>query len=241
MRATARIVAVAGRGGTRLVTMRSEPPLVLRRTGPETAHLVGGAAGPLGGDRLRVEVEVGPGARLCLRAVAASLALPGASGGASLLEVAATVAAGGHLRWLPEPLIAARGCDHVGQSTVELAEGAALVWREELVCGRHGEQPGDARLETTVRYAGGTIMRQEVAVGPRAAGWDGPAVLGGGRATGSLLVVDPAWADKPPEPAVLGPSAAWMPLVGPAALATATGADLREVRAALDECLPDDV
>jgi urease accessory protein len=240
VRATARIVAVAGDSGTRLATVRSEPPLLLRRTGPETVHLVGGAAGPLGGDRLRIEIEVGPGALLCLRTVAASLVLPGASGGASLLEVHATVAAGGRLRWLPEPLIAARACDHVSCSTVELDEGASLVWREELVCGRHGEQPGDARLDTTVRYAGGTIMRQEVAVGPRAAGWDGPAVLGGGRATGSLLVVDPAWADKPPEPAVLGPAAALMPLVGPAALATATGADLREVRTALDACLPDD-
>jgi urease accessory protein len=234
VRATARIVAVAGDSGTRLATVRSEPPLLLRRTGPETVHLVGGAAGPLGGDRLRIEIEVGPGALLCLRTVAASLALPGASGGASLLEVHATVAAGGRLRWLPEPLIAARACDHVSRSTVELDEGASLVWREELVCGRHGEQPGDARLDTTVRYAGGTLMRQEVAVGPRAAGWDGPAVLGGGRATGSLLVVDPAWADKPPEPTVLGPAAALMPLVGPAALATATGADLREVRTALD-------
>jgi urease accessory protein len=247
MKATARIAAVAEAGRTRLVTLRSEPPILVRKTGPRhthgevEVHLVGGAAGPLGGDRLRIEVTVGPGARLCVRTVAASLALPGPPGTHSTLDVHASVAAGGSLRWLPEPLIAARGCDHHSSSLVDLAPDAALTWREELVCGRHAEDPGDASLESTVRLAGRTLMRQDVAVGPRAAGWGGPAVLGGGRATGTLLVVDPLWTDKPPEPAVLGPGAARMPLAGgPAALAQAVGGDLREVRAALDRAFPQD-
>ncbi|BCB74235.1 urease accessory protein UreD [Phytohabitans flavus] len=252
MKATARITAVAEAGRTRLVTLRSETPLLVRKTGPSRAdgevevHLVGGAAGPLGGDRLRIEVAVGPGARLCVRTVAASLALPGprraerasrqSPGDAqSTLDIHATVAAGGSLRWLPEPLIAAKGCDHVSRSLVDLESDASLTWREEVVCGRHGEDPGDASLESTVRLAGRTIMRQDVSVGPRAAGWAGPAVLGGGRATGTLLVVDPLWTEKPPEAAVLGPGAARMPLAGgPAAIAQAVGGDLREVRAALD-------
>jgi urease accessory protein len=241
MKATARITAVADAGRTRLVTLRSETPLLVRRTSPRHAdgevevHLVGGAAGPLGGDRLRIEVTVGPGAHLCVRTVAASLALPGPHGAQSTLDVHATVAAGGSLRWLPEPLIAARGCDHVSRSLVDLALDASLTWREEVVCGRHGEEPGDALLESTVRHAGRTLIRQDVAVGPRAAGWAGPAILGGGRATGTLLVVDPLWTEKPPEAALLGPGAARMPLAGgPAALAQAVGGDLREVRAALD-------
>jgi urease accessory protein len=241
MKATARITAVAQAGRTRLVTLRSEPPILVRRTGPRHAdgevdvHLVGGAAGPLGGDRLRVEVTVEPGARLCVRAVAASLALPGPTGARSTLDVHASVAAGGSLRWLPEPLIAARGCDHLSRSLVDLEEDAALTWREELVCGRHAEEPGNAALECGVRLAGRTLMRQDVAVGPRAAGWAGPAVLGGCRAAGMLLVVDPQWTEKPPEAAVLGPGAARMPLAGgPAALAQAVGRDLREVREALD-------
>ena len=84
MRAAARIVAEAdGRGGTRLAVLRGEAPLLLRRTGPRT----GGRASPCtwsaappgrcGGDDLRLDVEVGPGARLGVRSVAASLALPG--------------------------------------------------------------------------------------------------------------------------------------------------------------------
>ena len=64
MRAYARVVAEAdGHGGTRLVRLRGEPPLLPRRTGtgtgPATVHLVGGAAGPLGGDELRLDIEVG--------------------------------------------------------------------------------------------------------------------------------------------------------------------------------------
>lgn len=241
MKATARITAVADGGRTRLVTLRSEAPLLVRRTGPRRTdgevevHLVGGAAGPLGGDRLRIEVTVGPGARLCVRSVAASLALPGRSGAQSTLDVRARVGAGGSLRWLPEPLIAAAGCDHRSRSYVDLDGDASLTWREEVVCGRHGEEPGDASLESTVRLTGRTLMRQDLAVGPRAAGWAGPAVLGGGRATGTLLVVDPLWTGKPPEAAVLGPGAARMPLAGgPAALAAAVGGDLREVRSALE-------
>ncbi|HEX2774039.1 MAG TPA: urease accessory protein UreD [Micromonosporaceae bacterium] len=242
MRATARLLAVPdGGGGTRLGVLRSEPPLLLRRTGPRGAsaeaqvHLVGGAAGPLGGDRLRLDVQVAAGARLCVRTVAASLALPGSTGDQSRFEVYATIADGGRLRWLPEPLIGAAGCDHLSTSTVELAEGAALVWREELVCGRHGEPVGDVRLRLTARYGGRTLLRNELAVGPRAPAWDGAAVLGEGRAVGSVLVVDPAWIGHKPLPSiVLGPTAAMMPLdTGPGMLASAVGVDLRAVRESL--------
>ena len=47
-----------------------------RQTGPGLVHLVGGAAGPLGGDDLRLDIEVGPDAVLCVLTVAASVALP---------------------------------------------------------------------------------------------------------------------------------------------------------------------
>lgn len=239
MRARARIVAVAdGRRGTRLAELRGQAPLLPRQTGAggeAEVHLVSGAAGPIGGDRLRVDVEVGPGASLCVRTVAASLALPGPTGARSRFVVTARVGAGGRLRWLPEPLIGAAGCNHLSLSIVDLDEGAALLWREELVCGRHGEQVGDVEIGTTIRYLGRTLLRSTVSVGERAPGWAGPAVLGGGRAVASVVHVDPAWAATgPPAARVLGPTAAVMPLVGgPAVLASATGADLAEVRTAL--------
>ncbi|MDG4830296.1 urease accessory protein UreD [Solwaraspora sp. WMMD1047] len=241
MRASARIVATAdGPRGTRLAVLYGEPPLLPRRTGPAggeaQVHLVGGAAGPLGGDVLAIEIEVREGARLCVRGVAASLALPGATGRRSRLTVTARVAAGGRLRWLTEPLIGAAGCDHESHSIMELAEGAALVWREELICGRYGEPAGDVRLATTVRYGGRTLLRNDLAVGPRAPGWDGPSVLGGGRAAGTVVLVDPSWATAgPPQPAVLDRTGAVLPLSGgPGVLVSAVGDDHAAVRRALD-------
>lgn len=243
MRATARLVAVAdGAGGTRLPVLRGEVPLLLRRTGsgpgPAVVHLVGGAAGPLAGDRLRLDIEVGPGADVCVRTVAASMALPGAADAWSRVEVRAVVADGGRLTWLPEPLIAARGCRHRADVRVELAAGAALAWRDELVCGRHGEEPGDVHASMAVDLDGAPLYHQSLTVGPAAPGWSGPAVLGGGRVAGSLLVVD-AVRSGPVAPTTVGPglAAAVLALAGPAVLVTAAGPDARTVRAYLDTAL----
>ena len=230
MQAHTRIVAEAdGRGGTRLARLRGEPPLLLRQTGPGTVHLVGGAAGPLGGDDLHLAIEVGPDTALCVRTVAASVALPALSGAPSRVTVTATVAPGGTLRWLPEQVVATANCHHLAFASVELAEGAALVWRDELICGRHGEAPGDATLAISVRYAGRPLLRQSLSVGPNADGWAGPAVLAGAKATGSLLRVAPGV--PAPEPAVLGPTAVRVPLAaGPASLVTATAPDAHTLR-----------
>ncbi|MGC5663444.1 urease accessory protein UreD [Micromonospora sp. WMMD723] len=252
MRAVARVVAVADRRGrTVLRELRGESPLLLRQAAAEdgvpTVYVVGGAAGPLAGDDLRLSVEVGPGAQVRVRTVAASVALPGRPGAVSRMRVDATVHDGGTLHWLPEQLVAAAGCDHVAGSRVTLAEGARLLWREELVCGRYGEPAGDVVVATSVDHGGRPLLRQSLAVGPAAPGWAGPAVLGGATATGSLLVVGPAAASGPATvdagggqprgrllPAGPGASAAWLPLAGgPAALLTATAVDAHTLRTLL--------
>ncbi|MEV4638981.1 urease accessory protein UreD [Actinoplanes sp. NPDC049548] len=236
MRAEASIVAEAdGTGRTRLAVLRGESPLLLRRTGARspagvTVHLVGGAAGPLRGDDLRLDIAVGEGARLTVHSVAAQLALPGRPGPPSRLTVSATVAAGGSLLWSPEPLIAAAGCHHLAITDVTVDEGGTLVWRDDLVCGRHAEESGDALANVTIRYAGRTLYRHELAVGPRAPGWSGAAVLGGGRSVGALVLAGASL----PAPGPLGGDAMLMPLAGPGMLATAVGGDIRAVQAALN-------
>jgi urease accessory protein len=249
VKARARVVVESdGTGGSRLAVCYGEAPLLPRRTGPRGSsagegvevHLVGGAAGPLSGDDLLVELEVGPGAWLRVRTVAATIVLGGRSG-PSRTTIRACVAAGGRLDWLPEPLVATAVCDHVARASVDLAEGAWLTWREELVCGRAGEDPGDLVQATEVRLDGRALSVQEQRVGPSAPGWAGPAGLGGHRTVGSVLMVDapvlPRLVDAPGLSRCEerdGARGALLPLAsGPAVLASATAVDAYRLRGML--------
>jgi urease accessory protein len=243
VRATARIGARAdGRGGTALPVLEGEGPLALRRTrasGDEArVMLVGAMSGPLGGDRFAVEAEVGEGARLHVGSAAATIALPGQAKGDAHYDVRLDVRAGGELRWLPEQLISAQGSDLYVSSRVELRSGARLVFREEQVLGRVGEQPGRLTSRLTVRLDERLLLDQELSCGPGApGGWDGPAMLGGHRALGQLLVVRPEFEREPPVARLLGEYAALMPLAGPAALVSALAPDALLLRRVLDEAL----
>lgn len=245
LRATARIAAAADGS---LPVLESDGPLALRRTrapGPYTrVTVVGAMSAPLGGDRLLLETEVRDGARLLVDSAAATVALPGADGAPATYDLALTVGRGAELRWLPEQLVSAAGSELRMRTTVELAADARLVLREEQILGRHGERPGTLTTRLTVRRDGRPLLDQELAYGPGASeGWDGPAVLGGHRATGQLLVVDPDFATdagkqgKAPEARLLGEYAVLVPLAGPAALVSAVAPDALALRRALDEGL----
>ncbi|MEU5218591.1 urease accessory protein UreD [Streptomyces sp. NPDC020807] len=239
LRATARLAAAAD--GT-LPVLESDGPLALRRTrGPEPytrVTVVGAMSAPLGGDRLAIETEVRDRARLLVDAAAATIALPGRGREPAAYELRMTVGEGAVLRWLPEQLVSAAGSDLRTRTTVDLAATARLVLREEQVLGRHGEPPGTLSARLTVRVAGRPLLDQELAYGPGApGGWDGGAVLGGHRATGQLLVVDPAFGDKPVETRLLGENAVIAPLAGPAALVTAVAPDALALRRLLDAAL----
>ncbi len=193
MRARAVIVAERCGPGTRLTTLRSDPPVTLRPTGAGV-YLAASAAGPIGGDTVHLDVTVGPGADLEVRSVAAALALPGPSAGcsASTTSTSASVASGGEMRWLVEPTVLVRGCDHRVDTRVELAAGAGLVWREEVVLGRSGEAPGSVLQRLRIDRGGRPLRRTEHAGGPRWPGSTGPAGMGGYRALGTLTVVGAA-------------------------------------------------
>ncbi|MEU9212651.1 urease accessory protein UreD [Streptomyces sp. NPDC048415] len=243
VRATARIAARDdGRGGTSLPVLEGEGPLALRRTrasGSEArVMLVGAMSGPLGGDHLTVEARVGDGARLSVGSAAATIALPGQAKGEARYDVRLDVAEGGELCWLPEQLISAGGSELYVTSRIELQEGARLVFREEQVLGRAGEEPGRLTNRLTVRLGGRALLDQELACGQGApGGWDGPAVLAGHRALGQLVVVRPEFATEPPGGRLLGEYAALTPLAGPAVLVTALASDALRLRRVLDEAL----
>jgi urease accessory protein len=203
---------------------------------PARVSIAAGAAGPVGGDDLRLSIDVGPGAALVLRSVAATLVLPGHRGQPSRSEVSVRVAKNGVLVWLPGPLIAAQGCYHHAITYVTLEAGARLLLREELLLGRYAEQSGAVRQRLRVCVDDRPLHDQELAVGPGVAGWDGPAVTGGRRALGSLLVVDHDWADGPVDRpvAAAGTDSALLPLSGPAVLVTALAHDGLALRHRLD-------
>src|SRR5207253_2091244 len=101
-------------------------------------------------------------------------------------------------------LICATGSNLRQSWTIDLAPTARLVLREEQILGRTGEPPGHVTTHLTVRCGGRTLLDQQAEYGPGTPGWDGPAVLAGHRATGQLLIVDPAFEDKPPAIHLLG-------------------------------------
>lgn len=243
IRAVARIRAEAdARGVGRLPVLDGEGPLAVRRvrsSGREArVALVGAMSGPLGGDHLTVEAEVGPAARLHVGSAAATIALPGQSGRPARYDVRLTVAEDAELRWLPEQLISAYGSALRVTTRAELAPGARLLLREEQVLGRAGEEPGALTSRLAVRCAGRTLLDQELACGPGApGGWDGPAALAGHRALGQLVVVDPELADRPAQPRMLGEYAALTPLAGPGLLVTAVAVDALRLRRVLDDAV----
>jgi urease accessory protein len=254
--ASAAIVAEAfPGGGTRLPVLRSQAPLVLRRT-PDAVYVVGGAAGPIGGDTLDLRIEVRDGATLRVRTAAAAVALPGLDGLESVLTVAATVGPGARLEYLPEPVVVAAGARHATIIQVTLAEGASLLLRDELILGRHGEPGGASRTSLRVDYAGRPLLRQALEVSGTDPASLGSAILAGHRAAGTLLYVDPA-IQKPsvvnanpgsspstaphvrpapgPGPAPhAGPEVAVMPLAGPGILVTALAHDAVTLRYRLE-------
>lgn len=240
VRAEAEVRArVDGRGGTVLPVLESRGPIALRRTrgSGATAHvtLVGAMSGPHGGDHFTLRADVGAGARLRVGSAAATLALPGQHGGQARQDVRITVAAGGELHWLPEPLVSVAGSELAVHTRVDLEPGAWLVLREELVLGRTGEESGRLTSRLTVCVDGRPVLDQELDCGPGArGGWDGPAVLGGHRAVGQLAICDPEFAAKPVAPGVPAKGLAVLPLTGPAVLVSAVAPDALRLRRLLD-------
>jgi urease accessory protein len=236
-----------GRASTRLRELRSGWPVMLKPTlaassdlvaswagdgaVAPTVHLTAGGAGPVGGDRRRLEVVVGAGSALVLGEVSPTLLLGGPTGAESTIEVDLRVAAGGTLAWLPELVIAADGCRHRTHTCVALDPGARLLLREEVLFGRYGEQPGAVRQRLRVTLGGRPVHDQELAAGPGATGWNGPAVTASKGCAGSLLVVDPGGRDALP---AAGEGAAVMALPGPGFLLGALAEDTTTLRRRLD-------
>ncbi len=177
-------------------------------------------------------MDLGPGAHVWVRSVAATIALPGPHESESTLDITAHVAEGARLCWSPQPLIVARGAHHRTTARVELAADARLVWREETLLGRHGEPPGSVATRLRVQRDGRALLDHTLAVGPPYPGSLGAAVTGADTAIGTIVIVNPDWASVPPADRLTLPTrdaasgaVTVMPLPGPAVLVSALASD----------------
>jgi len=227
MHARAALVTALVAGRTSIPVLRSAPPLTLRQTGPHSVHLISTAAGPLGGDRLELDLDVAPGTTLELGSVASTLVLPGR--GESRTLITARVGAGATLRFTPEPTVLAAGCAHRIEVGLTLASDARVLWREEIVFGRYGEQPGRCHARFDATLDGRPLLRQEFAVGAPALDTS-PAVYGDARCVGTTLITGPV----PLAEAVVADGVVVLPLAGPATLVSALALDAVALRTRLE-------
>lgn len=244
--ATARIRAAYNGHATTLPFLHSDGPFHLRKLRPRSGHarvgVISAMSAPLGGDRLGLAIEADADANLEVTTAAATIALRGSTSAPATYDVRLTVGERACLRWLPKPLISTQGSTLRQSYVLELAPTSRLVFREEQLLGRTAEPPGSLTTRLAVRWDGRLLLDQQNAYGDPAPAWDGPAVLGGHRATGQLLVVHPraAMAEKPH---LIGGdpgegSAVIVPLAnGPALLATAVAPSPTRLRHMLDMAL----
>ncbi|PVA05430.1 urease accessory protein UreD [Thalassorhabdomicrobium marinisediminis] len=235
--------ALDARGRSLIQTLRSDGPLVLRKSNPKGPEplthrspdvarvaLAAGTAGPLGGDDYALDVRVGAGSTLVLQEVSAMLILPGLSGAASRMTIRVEVEDGATFVWLAEPIIAAHRCNHRHEVRVTLAPDARMILREETLLGRHGEPAGDLSSRLRVTRDGTPLYDQQIAFGPASDGWEGAAVLDRHRAVGSVIAVDPDWIDAAPSVQPYAPTAALTPLAGPGVAIGAVAPDSLSLR-----------
>jgi urease accessory protein len=175
-------VALDGSGRSALRRVRCEAPLLVRDGGLDgnvlRLWLVGGAAGPLGGDELALHLRVGDGATVAVRSVAAQLVQPGPHGTPSTLRVVADVGAGAWLDWCPEPTVSVQGSDHRTSTALHAAGDARVRWVEQVALGRDGEPAGRLALHQRVEVAGEVVLDHETVFAEgalRGAGAHGPA------------------------------------------------------------------
>jgi urease accessory protein len=167
MRASTTIeVGLDTRGNTVARRLQCEVPLLVRvadTPGRELSLLlVNGAAGPLGGDQLRFRLELGPGAHVMVRSVAATMAQPGPTGEPSLLEVELVVHERATLDWAPEPIVSVCRSQHRTAMHLSAAGSATVSVREGVSLGRHGEAPGRLQLQQRVTIDGVDVLRHDI-------------------------------------------------------------------------------
>jgi urease accessory protein len=136
-------IAAEYRSGRTVVhSIRAGFHFAARETGPGVVHLVGTAAGPLGGDDVTIAVSLGPGARLSVRSAGATIVQPGAESAGSRLRLLLTVADGAELDVATEPTVICHGAEHDAHTLIDLTGSGQVRLLEQVLLGRSNEPGG---------------------------------------------------------------------------------------------------
>ena len=193
-----RAVDSEGTRSTVVDTVAQTPPLRMIRAfaladGGALVHLHNVSGGVLGGDDLRVRVEVGADARAQVTTTGATRVYrhrPGLPD--AVQQTTFSVGAGGLLEYLPDPLIPYAGARYRQVTRCDLAgDGGLFAW-DVVTPGREasGERFAYAALalESVVTVDGVPVAWEKIALPPAAASLATPAALGGYRSFATLLM-----------------------------------------------------
>ncbi len=200
-RGAARVSLSLRRGLTRLDT--------LHQSGSAKAFLptIHGSADPVpeivflntsggltGGDRLALDLDLGPGARAVATTQTAERAYASLSGSAEV-TVTLRAAAGASLHWLPQETILFDASALHRKTTVDLEGDARALVAEMIVLGRvaSGEVLGRLALSDTrlIRRDGRAAFLEPLVLDHGVMSAESPALLGGARAFATIALVAP--------------------------------------------------
>jgi urease accessory protein len=191
------LTVAADAGVTRRARVHENGSLRVRFPGDAAeeleAVLINTAGGVAGGDRFRIDVTVGAGARLAVTSAAAEKVYR-ALGDPASIALTLKVAAGGALAWLPQETILFDRARLARTIEVVVADGGRAIVVELLVFGRAGMgeavEEGSVFDRWRVRLGGRLVyaegMRLEGAIAAQLAE---PAVANGAVAVATVLMV----------------------------------------------------
>jgi urease accessory protein len=184
-------------GVTRRVRVAEDGPLRVRFPGSDGASLeamiVNTAGGIAGGDRHRLDVAAGEGARLVVTTAAAEKVYRSLGPDAEI-EVRLSAASGAQLAWLPQETILFDRARLARRIDIDLAEGATLLIADAVVFGRSamGETVNEGFLSDRwrLRRGGKLVFAETVRLdGSIARKLNEAAIAGGGVAFATVLAV----------------------------------------------------
>jgi urease accessory protein len=208
-----------GAGRTVIRSIRAGQHLAARETGPGVVHLVGTAAGPLGGDEVTVVVQLGPGGRLAVRSAGATIVQPGGSVPDSVLRLHLTIGDDAQLDYGCQPTVICHRAEHEAEAVLDLTGSGQVQLLEQVLLGRSNEPGGHwvgrTRLSRDGRPELRHTLRSDLIAG------DGTRVISTLLRSGIAAV-----------PATSGRAVA-MPLAAGGLLVTATGTEMLATQADL--------